>query len=82
MLHREDQIGKKIEIYDLVLAKSYVKRLPGRMNSYNKKIDNYKEFEGYALVLGESDSFAQLYFPNREKRLIKKSLIEVAIKYK
>ena len=52
------------------------------MNSYNKIIEGYKEFEGYALVLGESESFAQLYFPNRERKLIRKSLIKAVIKYK
>ena len=82
MLHREDQIKTPIEIYDIVSAVSYCKRIPGRMNSYNKKIDGFKEFEGYALVLGSSDSFAKLYFPNRETKIMKKSFIKVAIKYK
>lgn len=82
MLHREDQIKTPIEMYDVVSAMPYSKRVPGVMNSYNKKIDGYKEFEGYALVLGESESFAKLYFPNRETKLMKKSFIKVAIKYK
>ena len=81
MLHREDQIKIPIQKYDIVSALPYVKRLPGRMNSYNKIVEGYKEFEGYALVLGESESFAQLYFPNRERKLIKKSLIKVIIKH-
>ena len=72
----------KIQKYDIVSAISYIKRLPGRMNSYNKIIEDYKEFEGYALVLGSSDSFAKLYFPNRETKLIKTSLIRVKIKHK
>ena len=82
MLHREDQIKTPIKKYDIVSAVSYCKRLPGRMNSYNKKVNGFKEFEGYALVLGESDNFAQLYFPNRKIKLMKKSFIKVAIKYK
>ena len=82
MLHREDQIKMDIETYDIVTAISHIKRLPGRMNSYNKIIKDYKEFEGYALVLGASESYAQIYFPNRERKLIKKSLIKVAIKFK
>ena len=82
MLHREDQIKSPIEKYDVVAAIPHIKRLPGRMNSYNKIIEGYKEFEGYALVLGESESFAQLYFPNRERKLIRKSLIKAVIKYK
>ena len=82
MLHREPQIKKPIEMYDIVSAIPYIKRLPGRMNSYNKKVDDYKEFEGYALVLNSSESFAKLYFPNRETKLIKTSLLKVAIKFK
>ena len=82
MLHREDQIKIPIQKYDIVSAISYIKRLPGRMNSYNKKIEGHKEFEGYAMVIGESDNFAHLYFPNRNIILIKKSFIKVAIKYK
>ena len=82
MLHREDQIKVKVEIYDVVSSIPYIKRLPGRMNSYNKTVEGYKEFEGYALVLGASDSYAQLYFPNRERKLVKTSLIKVVIKSK
>ena len=81
MLHREPQLKKPIDKYDIVVAIPHIKRLPGRMNSYNKQIAGYKEFEGYALVLGGSESYVQLYFPNRERKIIKKSLIRVAIKY-
>ena len=45
-------------------------------------INDYKEFEGYALVLDESENYAHVYFSNRERKLIKKSLIKIAIKFK
>ena len=82
MLHRKDQIKTPIEKYDIVIAIPHIKRLPGRMNSYNKTIEGYKEFDGYALVIGSSESFAKIYFPNRKTKLVKTSLIEVAIKFK
>ena len=69
-----------IKKYDIVRGKQYTKWIGGRMNSYNKSID-HKEFEGYALVLNTSETFVHLYFPNRETRLIKKSLLELIIKF-
>ena len=70
MLHREEQIQTKAEKHDIVRAKKSIRVLPGRMNSFNKQVE-YKAFNGYALVLGTSDTFAQVYFPNRERKLIK-----------
>ena len=70
MLHREEQIQVKAMQYDIVRAKVYIKALPGRMNSFNKQVE-HKDFNGYALVLGTSDSFAQVYFPNRTRKLLR-----------
>ena len=70
MLHREEQITIKAEKYDIVRARVYLKALPGRMNSFNKQVE-HKDFSGFALVLGTSDSFAQIYLPNRTRKLIR-----------
>jgi len=80
MLHREDQIQQAINTYDIVKAKTHVRAIPGAMNSYSKSVQ-YKEFQGYGLVIGSSENYANVYFPNRETKLIKKSLIKIAIKF-
>ena len=81
MLHREDQIHTEVEKYDIVRARVYMKTLPGRMNSYNK-VSEHKDFNGYALVLGYSNSFCLVYFPNREQKLLKKENLIVVSKFK
>ena len=81
MLHREDQTRIKIEKYDVVRARVYMKPVPGRMNSYNK-LAQHKDFNGYALVLGYSDSFCLVYFPNREQKLLRKENLIVVAKWK
>jgi len=78
MLHREDQLHIKAQTADIVRARVYIKALPGRMNSFNKQVE-HKDFDGYALVLGTSDNFAQIYLPNRTRKLLNiKNLIVVA----
>ena len=81
MLHREDQIHISASKYDIVRAKITTRVIAGRMNSYNKTID-HKEFEGYALVLGNSDNFAEIYLPNRTRKLIKLSELIIVSKWK
>lgn len=81
MLHREAQINSPVEKNDIVRAKVYLKPIPGRMNSFNKSIEQ-KDFNGYAIVLSSSDSYCQLYFPNRTMQLFKKHNLVVVSKYK
>ena len=81
MLHREDQKHIDVEIYDIVRARVYMKPLPGRMNSYNKQVE-HRDFNGYALVLGCSNSFCSVYFPNREQKLLRKENLIVVSKWK
>jgi hypothetical protein len=80
MLHREDQVYVKAQKYDIVKAKKSIRVLPGTMNSYNKSIE-HKDFNGYGIVLDASDSFAQIYLPNRLIKLIKKDNLIVEIKF-
>lgn len=70
MLHREEQIHLKAAQYDVVRAKKTIRVLPGTMNSYNKTVEHV-DFYGYALVLDVSNSFAQIYLPNRTRKLLK-----------
>jgi len=78
MLHREDQVHIKANKYDIVRAKKTVRVVPGVMNSYNKTIEHL-DFSGYGLVTGRSDSFAEVYLPNRTRKLLKiENLIVVA----
>ena len=70
MLHREEQVHLKAKQYDIVRAKKTIRVLAGTMNSYNKTVEHV-EFYGYALILGVSNSFAQIYLPNRTRKLIK-----------
>mgnify|MGYP001385939901 CR=1 FL=1 len=81
MLHREDQIHVKADKYDIVRAAKSVRVLPGTMNSYNKTVDYYP-FEGCALVLGVSKSYAQIYLPNRERKLIQVEKLIVVSSWK
>ncbi len=81
MLHREEQITTKAVKYDIVRARVYIKALPGRMNSFNKQVE-HKDFDGYAIVLGTSDSFAQVYFPNRARKLIRIANLVVVARLK
>jgi ABC-type Fe3+/spermidine/putrescine transport system ATPase subunit len=81
MLHREEQIVIRPEKYDIVRAKKSIRVLPGRMNSFNKQVE-HKEFNGYALVIGTSDSFAQVYFPNRTRKLLRVANLIVVSKLK
>ena len=81
MLHREDQIHIEVEKYDIVRARAYMKPVPGRMNSYNKQAV-HRDFNGYALVLGYSNSFCLVYFPNREQKLLRKENLVVVAKWK
>tara|TARA_Y100000768_G_C23378018_1_gene407205 strand:- start:199 stop:444 length:246 start_codon:yes stop_codon:yes gene_type:complete len=81
MLHREDQIHEEVKKYDIVRSKIYARVVAGRMNSYNKTI-NHKDFEGYALVTGRSDTFAEIYLPNRTRKLLKISNLIVVSKWK
>ena len=69
MLHREDQIHIAPDMYDVVRAKISTRVVPGVMNSYNKTIQ-HKDFEGYALVTGRSNTFAEVYLPNRTRKLL------------
>ena len=81
MLHREEQVHIKAEKYDIVRARVYIKSLPGRMNSYNKQVE-HKDFNGYALVTGASDSFCTVHLPNRETKLYRNKNLIVVVKYK
>lgn len=67
--------------YDIVRAKIEWYATPGRMNSYNKQVET-KAFEGYAIVLNASESFANVYLPNKTQKLIMKKNLVVIIKYK
>ena len=69
------------ERYDVVRAKIVGHPVSGRMNSYNKQIES-RIFEGYAIVLNTSDSFANVYLPNKTQKLIMKKNLVVIIKYK
>lgn len=78
MLHREDQVHIKAMQYDIVRSKKTVRVVPGVMNSYNKTIEHL-DFSGYGLVTGKSDTFAEVYLPNRTRKLLKiENLIVVA----
>ena len=81
MLHREDQIQIKANQYDIVRSKKTLRVVSGVMNSYNKTIEK-KDFEGYGLITGKSDSFAEVYLPNRTKKLIKIESLIVVSKWK
>ena len=81
MLHREDQIYIEANQYDIVSSKIYARVVAGRMNSYNKTVD-HKDFEGYALVTGRSGTFAEVYLPNRTRKLLKVSNLIVVSKWK
>ena len=70
-----------VEKYDIVRARVYMKPVPGRMNSYNKQAE-HRDFNGYALVLGDSNSFCLVYLPNREKQLIRKENLIVVSRLK
>ena len=81
MLHREDQVHVKPRQYDIVRSKKTLRVVPGVMNSYNKTIESF-DFPGYALVLGVSESFAQIYLPNRTRKLLKSESLIVVAKWK
>ena len=81
MLHREDQVHIKANKYDIVRAKKTVRVVPGVMNSYNKTIEHL-DFSGYGLVTGRSDSFAEVYLPNRTRKLLKVENLIVVSKWK
>ena len=81
MLHREDQVHNLAKKYDIVRSKKTIRVVPGVMNSYNKTIESL-EFEGYALVLDISDSFAHIYLPNRTRKLLKSKNLIVVAKWK
>ena len=81
MLHREGQIKIPVEKYDIVRARVYLKPIAGRMNSFNKTIE-HQDFYGYGIITGASDSFCNVYLPNRESKLFRKENLIVAIKYK
>ena len=81
MLHREEQITMPVEKNDIVRARVYLKPIPGRMNSFSKSVE-HKDFDGYAIVIRDSDSYCQLYFPNRTMKLFKKHNLVVVSKYK
>ena len=81
MLHREDQVHIKANKYDIVRAKKTVRVVPGVMNSYNKTIEHL-DFSGYGLVTGKSDSFAEVYLPNRTRKLLKVENLIVVSKWK
>lgn len=81
MLHREDQVHIKANKYDIVRAKKTVRVVPGVMNSYNKTIEHLA-FLGYGLVTGRSDSFAEVYLPNRTRKLLKIENLIVVAKWK
>ena len=81
MLHREDQVHIKANKYDIVRAKKTVRVVPGVMNSYNKTIEHL-DFAGYGLVTGKSDSFAEVYLPNRTRKLLKIENLIVVAKWK
>ena len=81
MLHREDQVHIKANKHDIVRAKKTVRVVPGVMNSYNKTIEHL-DFTGYGLVTGRSDSFAEVYLPNRTRKLLKIENLIVVAKWK
>jgi hypothetical protein len=81
MLHREAQTNPVVEKNDIVRAKVYLKPIPGIMNSFSKSVE-HKDFDGYAIVIHDSDSYCQLYFPNRSMKLFKKQNLVVVSKYK
>ena len=81
MLHREDQVHVKANKYDIVRAKKTVRVVPGVMNSYNKTIEHL-DFLGYGLITGKSDSFAEVYLPNRTRKLLKIENLIVVAKWK
>lgn len=80
MLHREEQLVIPAKKYDIVRARVYLKPIPGRMNSFNKTVE-HKDFLGYAIVLELSNSYCQLYFPNRSIKLFKKNNLIVVSKH-
>ena len=71
----------KIEKYDLVIAKSSLKILPGRMNIYNQHV-HHKKFSGIGLVIGASKSFCSVYLTSHQIRLFKNDELMILIKYK
>ena len=73
--------NKDPDKYDIVKAKIQKKTIPGRMNSFNKKID-FKVFDGFGIVTGTSRNFAGVYLSNGTKNLYKKTEIVVIISYK
>ena len=78
MLHREEQTHLEPNQYDVVRSKKTIRVLPGTMNSYNKTVE-HKDFEGYGLVTGRSDTFVEVYLPNRTRKLLRvKNLIVVS----
>lgn len=81
MLHREDQVTIKANQYDIVRAKKTIRVVAGVMNSYNKSIE-HKDFEGYGLVTGKSENFAEVYLPNRTRKLLKVDNLIVVLKWK
>ena len=77
-------VGEKntylVEKYDIVIARVYIKALPGRMNSFNKNV-NHSDFPGYGIIIESSDSFCLVYLSNRTLKLFKKENLIVVSKF-
>tara|TARA_R110001583_G_scaffold164866_1_gene317357 strand:+ start:278 stop:511 length:234 start_codon:yes stop_codon:yes gene_type:complete len=69
-----------INKYDIVAAKSLIKHLRGRMNTYNQTVES-KEFHGFGIVAGVSNKFAGVYLPSAGIKLFKKINLLVVCKY-
>ena len=80
MSHSETQLRVEVELYDIVSARIYFKPVAGRMNSFNRTVE-HKDFTGFGLVVGKSDSFCLIYLPNRESKLFQIKNLVVASKF-
>jgi hypothetical protein len=69
-----------IERYDIVISKLSVKHLRGSMNRYNQVIQT-KEFYGFGIITGASNTFAGVYLPGKSIKLFKKINLVVVCKY-
>jgi hypothetical protein len=69
-----------IERYDVVTSKLSVKHMSGRTNSYNQIIQT-KEFHGFGIITGISNTYAGVYLPGKNIKIFKKINLVVVCKY-
>lgn len=73
-------ILEKIEKYDIVTSKKMKRIIAGKMTSFNRHAT--KAFDGFALVLGASESFCAIYSIKTGKLLVRKEDLKIALKFK